>query len=90
MPKTSNGIESRTFLMNRTVENSTQEALVKDILEILTDGGIRTKNMPRLRKHVTDGLLNWDRSIDGLIKVRNEVLERIQEDRAIWERITSP
>lgn len=73
--------------MDQSVSAAAVNAMQQDLVEILRENGIRVKNAPRLRKEIASALADWNKEVADLIRIRNELLDRIRDDKSLWERI---
>lgn len=73
--------------MDQSVSAAAVNAMQQDLVEILRENGIRVKNVPRLRKEISSVLADWNKEVADLIRIRNELLDRIRDDKSLWERI---
>ncbi len=73
--------------MDQSVSTAAVNAMQQDLVEILRENGIRVKNVPRLRKEIASVLADWNKEVTDLIRIRNELLDRIRDDKNLWERI---
>lgn len=77
----------RSPVMDQSVSAAAVNAMQQDLVEILRENGIRVKNAPRLRKEIASALADWNKEVADLIRIRNELLDRIRDDKSLWERI---
>lgn len=77
----------RSPAMDQSVSTAAVNAMQQDLVEILRENGIRVKNVPRLRKEIASVLADWNKEVTDLIRIRNELLDRIRDDKNLWERI---
>lgn len=78
----------RRSMSEDLITNAATNALQADIVDLLRSTGIRIKNIPRLRRHITDALSLWSRKAEDLPEIRLTLLDRVKEDTGIWERLT--